>query len=168
MWALKESEDKLDVTTDAKWTKSIELVMDKLGEKLHCSVWRRGRGQENQEYLGIDFMFFDKCEEDEYVLPVAIVEHENNYDKKYIEYSLWKILCVRSPVKVLICYQNNAGDIASLVQHLEDVIWQGSLMKGSDSDLLVIIGDQSTEGAWEKYYKVYECRNDKLEKIERM
>jgi hypothetical protein len=169
--ALKENEDKLDDSTDAKWTESIALVMEEVGAKLHCGVsCKKSNKEESEEYLGIDFMFFYKkdYDKDEKVLPIAIVEHENGY--KNIGYPLWKILSVHSTVKVLICYQSNTKNVALLKQQLEDTIWQGNLMKGSDSDLLVIIGDESVkdEEEWEKYYKVYEWRNGKLEKIERM
>ncbi|MBA7689481.1 hypothetical protein ES703_97988 [subsurface metagenome] len=51
---------------------------------------------------------------------------------------------------------------------LEDVIWQGSLMKGTDGDLLVVMGDDSTgtEASWAEYFSVFEWRNDSLQKIE--
>jgi hypothetical protein len=57
-----------------------------------------------------------------------------------------------------------------LRQQLEDAIWQGSLMKGSDSDLLIIIGDESRkdEYRWGDYYKVFEWRNDSLKEIEHL
>jgi hypothetical protein len=172
---LKESEDKLDASTDEKWTKSMGLVMDKVGEKLQCGVY--GKDQEPQtgrkaEYLCIDFMFFYKSEEDKWVLPTATIEHENDLDQEKIKYSLWKTLCVRSPIKVLICYQNNANDVTLLRQHLEKVIRQGNLMRGSDSDLLVIIGDESVTKKdgwnWGDYFKVYEWRNDTLRVIKNL
>lgn len=111
--ALGETEDVLDSSTDEKWTRSIGIVMDKIGENLHCGVSRRRAEMQSHvsgEYLNIDFMFFDKRDYNSgrSVLPRAVVEHENAFNKNKIEYSLWKILCVRSPIKVLICYQRNA------------------------------------------------------------
>jgi hypothetical protein len=171
----KESKDKLDASTDEKWTESMGRVMHKVGEKLHCGVY--GKDQKPQtgrkaEYLGIDFMFFYKSEEDKWVLPIVIIEHENDFDQEKIEYSLWKILCVRSPVKVLICYQSDTNNVALLRQHLEDVIWQGGLLKGSGSELLVIIGDGSVTKKdlwnWGDHFKVYEWRNDTLKEIKQL
>ena len=71
---------------------------------------------------------------------------------------------------MLICYQRNNEDIDILRQHLEDVIWQGSLMKGSDSDLLIIIGDESVseDTAWKDYFKYFEWRNDSLIEIKNL
>jgi hypothetical protein len=114
--ALDETEDVLDSSTDESWTRSIGIVMDKIGENLHCGVSRKRveiQNQESEEYLNIDFMFFDKrdYDSDRSVLPRTVVEHENSFDKNKIEYCLWKILCVRSPIKVLICYQRNAADV---------------------------------------------------------
>lgn len=43
-------------------------------------------------------------------------------------------------------------------------------MKGTDGDLLVLIGDDSsgTEPSWGKYFTVFEWRNDSLQKIENL
>jgi hypothetical protein len=106
---------------------------------------------------------------DPFVLPRVVVELENDFSHQKISYSLWKILCVRSPVRVLICYQRDKEKISKLKEHLENVIWQGSLTKGDGGDLLIIIGDESRAykvERWREYFTVYEWRNDRLEKIE--
>jgi len=171
---LNENKNELDYSTDTMWTQSIGLVMDEIGKKLHCGVSRirlkTSNKEESEEYLNIDSMFFDidDYNEAEYVLPRAIVEHHNDFSKEDIVYCLWKLLCVRSPFRILICYQAETNDIEVLRKRLEDVIWEGSLMKGTNSDLLVIIGDESKpeEAEWNEYYNIFEWRNDKLEKIE--
>jgi len=80
---------------------------------------------------------------------------------------LWKILCVRAPIRVLICYQSNNKKVETLKKQIEDVIWQGSLMKGTDGDLFVIVGDDSAKenALWEDYFTVFEWRSDRLEKV---
>ena len=84
-----------------------------------------------------------------------------------ITYCAWKILCVRAPIRVLICYQKSMDKILSLSKHLEDVIWQRGLLKGDDGELLVIIGnDKKGDSNWEDYFSIFEWRNDGLEKIE--
>jgi hypothetical protein len=107
-------------------------------------------------------------DEDPLTLPSAIVELENNYDIEKIGYCLWRLACIRSPIRVLICYQKGKEAITSLAKHLEQVIWQGSLIKGDVSDLLLIVGD-GTKGEgyeWRDYFTVFEWRNDKLAMIE--
>lgn len=172
----KERVEKVE--SDAEWTKFIRGVMDSVGEKMNCRVARlRPENKElSGEYLNIDAVFIDNAEYDlikesgwdPFALPRAVVELENSYDRMKISYCLWKILCVRAPIRALICYQRNADKVATLKQQLERVIWQGSLMKGTDGDLLVIIGDYSAAGkaSWGEYFSVFEWRNDRLEKIE--
>ncbi len=168
---------------DPKLTAFMQGVMDEVGKKMNCYVARiRPEDKERSgEYLNIDAVFIDnaeydlikeKSEWDPFVIPRAVVELENNYNIEKISYCLWKILCVRAPIRVLICYQKGKNKVTSLKQHLENVIWQGSLMKGTGGDLLVIIGDDSDAGQtlsttyFGDYFNVFEWRNDKLEKIE--
>ncbi len=175
--------------SDRAWTDLMRRVMEAVGQKTNCWVVQRRpeNKQKSGEYLNIDAVFLAWAEYgptkeggqwDPFVLPLAVAETENSYDKQKISYSLWKILLVRAPIRALICYQRSAEKITNLRQHLEDVIWQGSLMKGTEGDLLVIIGDDS---AWVKtspgrscfgrtslgeYFSVYEWRGDRLEKME--
>ena len=161
-----------------EWTKFMGDVMDGVGEKINCYVIRRREEKEHSgEYLNIDAFFIDKAEYalkhkwDPFVLPRAVVELENEGDPDIISSCLWKILCVRSPIRVLICYQPDADGVQTLSKHLEDVIWQGSLMRGEDGDLLVIIGNQTVKAElgdweWREYFTIFEWRNDRLAKIE--
>ena len=163
--------------SDTQWTKFMRRVMDKVSEKMNCYVARlRPEDKEDSgEYLNIDAIFIDKAEYelvtsrelDPFALPRAVVELENSYDADRISYDLWKTLCVRAPIRVLICYQKGADKVTLLRQRLESVIWSGSLMKGTDSDLLVIIGDDSLgDKSWGEYFNVFEWRKDGLEKME--
>ncbi len=135
------------------------------------------RGEFGREYLNIDAFYFDNSEydlpvgigdeEDPFVLPTAVVELENSLETNKIKYCAWKLLCVRSQIRVLVCYQKGVDNVTSLVKHLENVIWQKGLMKHDAGDLLVIIGnDKKSDSGWEDYYSIFEWRNDKLEKIE--
>lgn len=110
----------------------------------------------------------DGEEYDPFALPQAVVELENKYDVRKISSCLWKILCVRAAIRVIICYQQGADKVKTLKQHLENIIWQGSLMKGTDGDLLVIIGDDNIlrEESCGKYFTVFEWRSDRLEQVE--
>ncbi len=57
--------------------------------------------------------------------------------------------------------------MSSVIQPLEDVIWQRSLMKNDTGDFLIIIGnDKKGDSDWEQYLSIFEWRNDRLEKIE--
>ena len=164
-----------------KWTEFLGKVLDVTGQKMNCSVIRSrkksSKGDPSGEYLDIGAFYFDKSDydldigigddEDPFVLPRAIVELENSFDINKITYCAWKILCVRAPIRVLICYQKGMDNITSLAKHLENVIWQRDLLKGDSGDLLVIIGnDKKGESDWEDYFSVFEWRSDRLEKVE--
>jgi hypothetical protein len=164
---------------DSGWTEFMQSVMDRVAEVMNCRVARIRPENEDEsgEYLNIDAMYIDNAayipknkydRYDPFVLPRAVVELENSDKLDKISYCLWKILCIRAPIRVLICYQRGADKIITLKQCLEDVIWQGSLMKESDGDLLVIIGDDRLrdEASWEEYFSIFEWRSDELERIE--
>ena len=165
---------------DPEWTQFLREVMEGIGSEMDCHVVKRQSRTSNDsyEYLNIDAMFIDNTEYDlaeegnakydPFVLPRVVIELENNSDCQRISYCLWKILCVRSRIRVLICYQKNRDDVNSLRGRLEEVIWQGSLMKGTDGDLLIIIDDESVESkaSWGDYFSVYEWRSDRLERID--
>lgn len=141
-----------------EWTEAMMRVLDKVGQKLSCKV--------EKEFLNIDAMFFDKNDVNTGVLPRVVIEHENNRIKEDIKYSLFKILCVRSSIRVLICYQDGARKVEPLKQCLEETILTGGLMKGDTGYLLVIIGNETETDSWGDYFNAYEWKNDRLEKIE--
>ena len=68
--------------------------------------------------MNIDGLFFDNHSykkfvsdkmgmENPLVLPTAAVELENSYDLDKIDYCLWKLMCIRTQIRILICYQSN-------------------------------------------------------------
>jgi hypothetical protein len=150
-------------------------VLQLVGKKIDCDVTMRRditkKDEYSGEYLNIDSMFIDKDaewnEEDwnPLVLPTVVAELENKYENKDIIYSLWTILCIRAEIRVLICYQETTGKVNSLKSSIDRMITQEKLMQGEDSELLVIIGDDSKDedSEWNQYFKVFEWRNDRLE-----
>ncbi|HPD60365.1 MAG TPA: hypothetical protein PKV48_01205, partial [Thermodesulfobacteriota bacterium] len=117
--------------SDEKWTNFIGKVLDGVGEKMDCYVIRRRpeNKDDSGEYLNIDAMFIDKgayefkAENAEpLVLPEVAVELENSYTHDKIAYCLWKTMCIRTPLKVLICYQSNEENVTRLKFHLEKVL----------------------------------------------
>lgn len=174
--------------SDSRWTEFIvkEVMKEAMGKKIGCRVACRDQNdRENSgEYLNIDAMFFDnsayesrayldvkeKTNYDPRVLPLVVVEHENaGSDNDKIAHCLWKLLCLRSQLRVLICYQE---DIDKMRKFLENTIRVGKLAEGLIGELLVIIGDSSKDDVpWEKrddiknYFKVFEWKNNYLEKF---
>jgi hypothetical protein len=162
-----------------QWMEFIGKVLDVVGDKINCIVIRSRPKSTQKEYLDMFAFYFDKVDydlpigmsdhEDPFALPRAVVELEKSLDINKIVYCLWKTLCVRAPIRALICYQKGIDNVTSLAKDLEDVIWQRGLLKGDDGDLLVIIGnDKKGQSAWEDYFSVFEWRSDRLEKVERL
>jgi hypothetical protein len=164
--------------TDSNWTEFLGKVLDGVARKMKCRVARRRVPPKNDsgEYLGIDALFIDrsqykkvddKSQWNPIGFPRAAVEMENHPNEARIFYALWKILCVRVPIRVLICYQPDQIKANSLRKHLQDRIRRGRLMKRIDGDLLILIGNESVkeESAWSDYFTVYQWRNERLQKV---
>lgn len=74
------------------------------------------------EYLSLDVVAFGRKEKG-WQLPVAIFELENSAKDDMVAYALWKLLCVRAPLRVLFCYRGDPEEASALVRKLQqDVI----------------------------------------------
>ncbi len=70
-----------------------------------------------QEYLGQDVMAF-AAGPPAWRFPVAVAELENAPDDTRVAYSLWKILCVRCQLRIVVCYRPElaaAGPLAAML-----------------------------------------------------
>ena len=170
MKSLNELEDQSNTKSDGEWTKFMAKVMKAMEKKTNWRVISRDSEErrDSGEYLNIDAMFLDKSaypsnwnigDWDPYILPSAVVEHENDYGFEKIAYCLWKIVCIRAEVRVLICYQNNKEKIDSLTKYLEKIVKKSKLMEKVQGELFVIIGnDEEKKSSWKKYFKIFEWR----------
>lgn len=75
-----------------------------------------------EEYLAMDVVAFEVAGERRWRFPVAVFELENSPDDDRVAYSLWKVLCVRTSLRVVFCYRRDPGKGAELVRHLADEI----------------------------------------------
>ena len=175
--SLKVIKYPADPWEDSQWTQFMGKVVADVAKNTGCyAAMRRkkaGKDEYSGEYLNIDAIFFDlesydlpnvPDNWDPFVLPRVVVELENSYDPNKIAYCLWKLLCIRSPLRILICYQKGQGKVQGLRKHLTDVTMKGGLMKDNKGQLLVLIGDDSVgeDVSWEDYYMVFEWRAGRL------
>ena len=72
----------------------------------------------HSEYLTLDVMAFAPTSAGGWCFPVAVAELENSSDKVRIAYSLWKVLCVRSDLRIVFCYRHSFADAPALVSYL--------------------------------------------------
>ena len=75
------------------------------------------------EYLALDAMAFDGGQDvPGWSYPVAVFELENSRSDDKVAYSLWKVLCVRTRLRVVFTYRRDVSAGSALVQHLSDVV----------------------------------------------
>jgi hypothetical protein len=78
--------------------------------------------QVGQEYLGMDVMAFEKPQQQGgpcWTFPVAVFELENSRGDDRVAYSLWKVLCLRSKLRVVFCYRRDWDEARRLNPTLE-------------------------------------------------
>lgn len=110
-----------------KWTESLTAVV-----VTACATqgWKGGaRGHRStllpisrQEYLGLDVVAFDLGGVRQWRSPHAIFELENSKTDNLVAYSLWKVLCVRSKLRVVFCYRQDREQGIKLVRHLSNSV----------------------------------------------
>jgi hypothetical protein len=90
------------------------------------------------EYLSLDVIAFPESGA-RWPFPVAVFELENSKDDDTVGYSLWKVLCVRTSLRVVFAYRRDVEEGAAMVGRLTD-----SLIGGlSIAERLAIKGETS-------------------------
>lgn len=162
--------------SDGEWTAFIQERIIELEDALNCQVLSRSRSDSKRsgEYLSLDAMFLNPhdiepaSDETPLYLPICVLEHEHG-GPEYIKYSLWKLACVRSPLRVLICYRKNSNDIEDFVSELTNYAVRGGLLRGDAGETVVLIGDGSLNKKgipWREYYSAFEWRADRFQEYE--
>lgn len=135
----------------AAWTHHITAAVVAACETLGweaAAIGHKGKTlpKSKSEYLSIDVMAFAP-DKQKWSFPVAVFELENQQDDDYIAYDLWKLLCVRSNLRVLYCYRAHGRDIINLKQLLVNEVigampvQERLTLPGST---LVVVGTYST------------------------
>ncbi|PSB02353.1 hypothetical protein [Merismopedia glauca] len=73
------------------------------------------------EFLALDVMAF-ASDYGQWQFPIAVMELENNPDR--IDYSLWKVLCLRVPLRIVFCYCRSPSDRVHKIETLRNRIIQ--------------------------------------------
>ena len=105
------------------WTKYLTEVVV---QTCKCIGWQAAaRGHEldllpisHFEYLSLDVVAFRPGPGGAWRFPVGIMELENSPDEDRIAYSLWKLLCVRSELRIVFCYRRLSSQGSALVSCL--------------------------------------------------
>jgi hypothetical protein len=70
------------------------------------------------EYLTLDVVGFKSGSGGTWRYPVGIMELENSSADERIAYSLWKVICVRSELRIVFCYRRLSGQGSALLRYL--------------------------------------------------
>ena len=110
----------------ATWTRELTSVVVDACEAHGWRAAAKGHPldllpKDGQEYLSLDVMAFDPGASP-WPFPVAVMELENSKDPARIAYSLWKVLCVRCPLRVVYCYRPTAEEARELVETLRQEV----------------------------------------------
>jgi len=103
------------------------------------------------EYLTLDVMAFSPTSAGGWCFPVAVAELENSPDERRIAYSLWKVLCVRSDLRIVFCYRRSFDDAPKLVSYLGRVVVAALTIEDRMSlkgETYVVVGGKNDSAAF--------------------
>jgi len=110
----------------AAWTSMLTNVVVYVCQQLGCHAAGKGHRSSllpinNHEYLSLDVLAFDGATPG-WHFPVAAFELENSATDTRVEYSLWKVLSVRVPLRVVFCYRRTADEAPGLMRKLDQAV----------------------------------------------
>jgi hypothetical protein len=137
------------------WTRALTSTVVDVCQQMGWEIaakWHQGDVLpiSRSEYLALDVMAFAPTSV-VWPFPVAVFELENSRQDDKVAYSLWKVLCVRAPLRVVFCYRRDVGAGSTLVGHLADTV-VGSLSieerVGLAGETLLIVGSRAEESTF--------------------
>ncbi|MEQ8850945.1 MAG: hypothetical protein RIB32_04100 [Phycisphaerales bacterium] len=106
--------------------------------------------QPGQEYLSLDGMAFDASAAPDgarWHWPIAIFELENKHTDERTSYSLWKVLNVAAPLRVVIAYRRTWDEANALPGLLADTVIRSTMpierWNAVDGEVLLVVGSRS-------------------------
>lgn len=134
----------------AEWTAELTTIAVETCEALGWQACGRGHKLEllpvpGCEYLSLDVMAFADAGA-RWPFPIAVFEFENSPDDDRIAYSLWKVLCIKAPLRAVFCYRASSEQGPALLRKLrEDVI--GTMSHGERMEMagetLIVVGNRA-------------------------
>jgi len=97
---------------------------------------------QRSEYLSLDVVAFPDAAK-RWRFPVAVLELENQMADNPIAYSLWKVLCVRSDLRMVFCYRRNSKEASSLLRYLRAEVIEAMGLQGRlklEGSTVVVVG----------------------------
>ena len=136
------------------WTQALTAIVVGTCERMCWKPAARGHRSSllpvpREEYLSLDAVAFEAAGDRRWRFPVAVFELENSLADDRVAYSLWKVLCVRSQLRVVFCYRQDAAEGSRLVRHLSAEVARAMeiperAILGGDTLLVVGSRDETT------------------------
>jgi hypothetical protein len=134
-----------------RWTEALTSVVCATCASLGWEASAKGHVSKllpipRSEYLALDVVAFEVSGDRRWRFPVATFELENSTEDDFVAYSLWKVLCVRSKLRVAFCYRRNADQGNVLVRHLADEVVQAMELQDRaalSGETLLVVGSYS-------------------------
>ena len=112
------------------WTERLTSVVVATCEELGWRPAAKGHlgnvlSLARHEYLALDVMAFRSRDTSRWPFPIAVFELENSREEDRIVYSLWKVLCIRAPLRVVFAYRHDAREGITLINRLTESVIGG-------------------------------------------
>lgn len=108
-----------------EWTRLTTRAVVRCCESNNWEATARGHRLERlpelaSEYLSLDAMAFANRHQSDcrWPLPLAVFELENSSRDDRVAYSLWKVLCVRAPLRMVFAYRDDWQQARGLVDYV--------------------------------------------------
>lgn len=149
---LKDASQKADLDT---WTKLLTGIVVDSCRSLGWIAAAKGHRCKTlpisrSEYLSLDVMAFPN-EIKGWQFPIAIFELENSSDPNIVSYALWKILCIRAPLRILFCYRPTPEEGSELVARLRHAVIKPISVEERvkvDGTLILCVGNRHHAGTF--------------------
>lgn len=133
-----------------RWTQALTSLVARSLRELGLEVAAKGHRcstlpVEREEYLALDVAAFPGAE-CAWRFPVAVCELENSATDAVVAYALWKVLCIRNALRVVICYRGVRSDAPRLIELLTDSVVGAMPLTDRErlrADTLVLVGSRN-------------------------
>lgn len=133
------------------WTEALTAIVVGTFQRMGWRGAARGHRSDllpvpRSEYLALDVAAFEIAGDLRWRFPVGVFELENSAVDDFVAYSLWKVLCVRASLRVVLCYRRDASKGAELVRYLAHQVVQAMkipTLMGLQGETIVIVGSRS-------------------------
>jgi len=130
-----------------EWTQTMTSVVVAVCQSQNWIAAAKGYAMQSlpearSEYLGIDVIGFER-DSQRWSFPIVAIELENSQNDNRIAYSLWKVLCLRTKLRMVFCYRPSPEAGPDLIRFLNTDVLDSMKMEerlNLDGNTIVVMG----------------------------